>query len=371
MSSSLRRTTLALCAALMPFVVTLAPGHAQVPLREPEAFLRKYIRLSDAERTAMQRGDAIAKLVQTSNKRELAVGGVIRLAVPSDDFASKIRDIVRYKANDAILQIGRFSNPPRLEDLAGLTMEPADLASLKKCKLGNCDLRMPATEIERFRTEIDWKRKDAGTRASLLARQMILQYVTAYLAGGDSALAEYHDRKRALSLADETRSLMAASPYLREYVPEFHEYLEKYPAGRLEKVENLIYWSKEKFGLKPVVSVTHMTIYTVVKDGVANVVVSSKQLYASRYFESSFALTVFVEVAGPGPSPASYLIYLNRSRTDLLGGILGPAKRSIVESGMVRGVKKTLVTTKDRLERDFRGRLVTSSVQGAKQSSLE
>lgn len=103
-----------------------------------------------------------------------------------------------------------------------------------------------------------------------------------------------------------------------------------------------------------------MTIYTVVKDGVANVVVSSKQLYASRYFESSFALTVFVEVAGPGPLPASYLIYLDGD----LGGILGPAKRSIVESGMVRGVKKTLLTTKDRLEKDFRGRLVTSSVPG-------
>lgn len=364
MSRMLRRTALVLCATLIP-AMTLVPGNAQVPLREPEAFLRKYIRLSDAEQTAMQRGDAIAKLVKTSNKRELAVGGVVRLAVPRDDFVSKIRDIVRYKTNDAILQIGRFSDPPRIEDLAGLTMEPADLAALRKCKLGNCGLRMPAAEIERFRTEIDWKKKDANTRATLLARQMILQYVNAYLAGGDSALAEYHDRKRALSLADETRSLMAASPYLLEYAPEFHSYLEQYPAGRLEKVENLIYWSKEKFGLKPVVSVTHMTIYTVSKDGVANVIVSSKQLYASRYFESSFALTVFVEVASPGPSPASYLIYLNRSRTDLLGGLLGPAKRSIVEGGMVRGVKKTLLVTKDRLEKDFRDRLVTSSNSGA------
>ena len=369
MSRPLRSRALALCVVLIATGINLVTGQAQGPLREPEAFLRKYIRLSAAEQTAMQRGDAVAKLVQTSNKRELAVGGVVRLAVPRDDFVSKIRDIVRYKTNDAILQIGRFSDPPRIEDLAGLTMEPADLASLKKCKLGNCGLRMPAAEIERFRTEIDWTRKDSNARATLLARQMILQYVKAYLAGGDSALAEYHDRKRALSLADESRSLMAASLYLLEYAPEFHSYLEKYPAGQLEKVENLIYWSKEKFGLKPVVSVTHMTIYTVTRDGVANVIVSSKQLYASRYFESSFALTVFVEVAEPGPSPASYLIYLNRSRTDLLGGILGGAKRSIVESGMVRGVKKTLLVTKNRLEKDFRERLVTSAAVGDRDPS--
>ena len=107
-------------------------------------------------------------------------------------------------------------------------------------------------------------------------------------------------------------------------------------------------------------------IATTSEISIANVIVSSKQLYASRYFESSFALTVFVEVASPGPSPASYLIYLNRSRTDLLGGLLGPAKRSIVEGGMVRGVKKTLLVTKDRLEKDFRDRLVTSSSEGAR-----
>ena len=94
MSRMLRRTALVLCSSLIP-ALALVPGNAQVPLREPEAFLRKYIRLSDAETTAMQRGDAVAKLVKTSNKRELAVGGVVRLAVPRDDFVSKIRDIVR------------------------------------------------------------------------------------------------------------------------------------------------------------------------------------------------------------------------------------------------------------------------------------
>ena len=286
----------ALRAALVLMVLAGVPGRAQSPPREPEAFLRRYIHLSDSELTAMQRGEVVAKLVDTTNKRELAVFGVVRLAVFKDYFVARVRDTVGYKKNAGVLEIGKFSDPPRPDDLAALTIDADDLKALKTCKVGNCGVRMPADEIERFRTEIDWSRRDAGTRATALARQMLLRYVTAYLAGGDSALAEYHDQKRALSLAEEYRSLVAASPYLAEYAPEYQAYLEQYPAGRLETVENLIYWSKEKFGLKPVVSVTHMTIYTLTRDGVTNVLIGSKQLYASRYF-SDPRLAAFIRGA--------------------------------------------------------------------------
>ena len=356
MSRHFAHASATLCAALALIAFTMAPGWAQSPPQEPEAFLRKYIHLSDSELAAMKRGDVVAKLVDTANKRELAVFGVVRLAVPKDYFVTRVRDIMGYKKDAGVLQIGKFSDPPGPDDLAGLTIDADDLKALRTCKVGNCGVRMPADEIKRFRTEVDWSRPDAGKRATALARQMLLRYVTAYLAGGDGALAEYHDRKRALSLAEEYRSLVAASPYLAEYVPEYQAYLEQYPAGQLEGVENLVYWSKEEFGLKPVISVTHMTIYTLTRGGVTNVLVGSKQLYASRYFDSSFALTVFVEEVGGGPEPASYLMYLNRSRTDQLGGLLGGVKRSVVEGRMVRGVKKTLRQTKVRLEAEYRQR---------------
>lgn len=63
----------ALCASLVLMVLAGVPGQAQSPQRQPEAFLRKYIHLSDSELTAMQRGEVVAKLVDTTNKRELAV----------------------------------------------------------------------------------------------------------------------------------------------------------------------------------------------------------------------------------------------------------------------------------------------------------
>ena len=104
------------------------------------------------------------------------------------------------------------------------------------------------------------------------------------------------------------------------------------------------------------ISVTHLTILTVTRAGVTNVIISSKQLYASRYFDSSFALTVFVEEVGGGPQPLSYLMYLNRPRTDQLGGLMGGVKRSVVEGKMVRGLKTNLRQTKDRFEAEYRQR---------------
>ncbi len=350
----------ALCAALIVMLYTTVAGWAQEPKLEPAPFLGKYVRLSDAEMIAMGRGEVVSKLVSATNKRELAVFGVVRLAIPNDFFTTKIRDIVDYKKNAGVLQIGKFSDPPRQSDLAGLTIDADDLKELTTCTVGDCGVRMTAAQIERFRTEVDWKRKDSYARGSALARQILFQYVTAYLAGGDSALAVYQDKKRALSLADEFRSLVAASPYLAEYVPEYQTYLEQFPAGQLKKVENFIYWSKEKFGLKPVITITHMTIYTVTRNGVTYVLVGSKQLYASRYFDSSFALTVFVQEPGDGRHD-SYLMYLNRSRTAQLGGFLGGLKRSIIEGKMLGGVKKTLQQTKDRLEAEYGQRAATTS----------
>ncbi|MBI4750830.1 MAG: hypothetical protein HY774_20320 [Acidobacteria bacterium] len=344
----------AFCTALSFILLVVATTGAQTSVREPETFLEKYIHLSKAELAKMKRGEVVSKLVAPTNKRELAVFGVVRLDVPKDYFVKKVRDIVEYKKNESILQIGKFSDPPRLDDLAGLTVDASDIADLKKCRVGDCDLRFPAAEIERFQREIDWSRRDVGNQVTKLTREILLKYVTAYLSGGYQALAEYHDQKHALSLAEEFHSLIAASPYLAEYAPEFQTYLEKYPAGQLENVENLIYWSKESFGLKPVISLTHMTILTVKRQGATHVIISSKQLYASHYFDSSLALTVFVEELGGGNQPLSYLIYLNRSRTNQLRGLFSGLRRSIVEGKMLTGVRQNLLSTKEKLETRYR-----------------
>jgi hypothetical protein len=94
-----------------------------------------------------------------------------------------------------------------------------------------------------------------------LARVSLLEYVNRYLTRGNKALTEYNDKKTPLRFADEFEAILNASPYIFDYEPEFYAYLREYPAKCLDDSEDFIYWLKEKFGLKPVISVTHVRIY--------------------------------------------------------------------------------------------------------------
>jgi len=170
--------------------------------------------------------------------------------------------------------------------------------------------------------------------------------VREYLKSGNAALGEYHDRKPPLRKADEFHSLLRESPYIHEYAPEFYRYLEQYPDEQLSGVENFIYWSKENFGLKPVVSLTHVTIYRRKQDP-GSVLIASKQIYASHYFDSSLGLTALVELPG---AQGIYLMYLNRSRVDALRGRLGRMKRSVISRELRSGTEENLRIIKRRLE---------------------
>src|SRR5206468_296634 len=109
------------------------------------------------------------------------------------------------------------------------------------------------------------------------------------------------------------------------------------------------YWSKEDFGLKPVTSVTHVTIYKRSHLNGADVIVSSKGIYGSHYFDSSLGLTAFIQSRAVDP-PHSYLIYVNRSRTDALRGFFGGWKRSLISGRLRDGARKSMETIKKRLE---------------------
>jgi hypothetical protein len=84
---------------------------------------------------------------------------------------------MRRKSNAAILEIGGFSKQPALADLQDLTLDPRDLQDLKACVVGDCDVKLSASMIERFRKEIDWAAPDYQLKATNLFKQMLLDYV--------------------------------------------------------------------------------------------------------------------------------------------------------------------------------------------------
>lgn len=320
--------------------------NAQEIPEELAKFLKDRIALTDKELLNVDRGEAIAKVLR-SEGQEVAVFGIVRVNVPEHFFLERFRDIESFKKGTSVPFVKKFSNPPRIEDLDQLTVDKEDFASLKNCRIGNCNVKLSAQAIKRLQSEIDWNAPNASARVNELARASLLDYVNRYLANGNKALTEYNDKKTTLRVADEFDAILKASPYIYDYEPEFYAYLREYPAKRLDDSEDFIYWSKEKFGLKPVISVTHASIYR--NPGSGRTLIASKQIYASHYFEASLGLTAVV-----GSSQQSglgfYLLYLNRSRSDALHGGFSGLARGQVKRSARSGMQKNMLRIKLSME---------------------
>ena len=302
--------------------------------------LREKIAFDETDFAALQQGETVVKLLPPQDKREVAVSGLVSLQVPAEVFLQSFRDSMIRKSNPAILEIGSFSSQPTLDDLKDLTIESRDIEDLKKCVVGDCQLKLSAMMIERFRKEVNWEAPDYNTKAAQLLKGMLLDYVRDYLARGDLALIEYNDKAKIVRLAEEQRALKAASNYIYDVLTNFPQYVRGFPKPNLVDVQNTIVWSKVKFGLKPVIAINHITIYKNEKEAGPQILIASKQIYANHYFDSSLALTAFINI--PGASPASYLFYENRSRADALEGVFSKLRRGIVENRAVDSLKGIL-----------------------------
>jgi hypothetical protein len=344
-------TTLQMRYFTLFLISTLALGSLRAQTLSPQlqTFLRQQLQFSNQSIDDLRKGRAVTKILP-SEKQEVAVFGIVLMRVPADFFVDRFRDIESYKKGASILEVKKFSDPPKMEDLSQLTIDKDDLADLRNCKIGDCAVKLPSSVISRVQKEINWSCPGAEQQATDLARTVLLQYVERYLTGGNEQLSEYSDKKQPLRVAEQFDAILKASPYIFDYDPEFYEYLSDYPKKHLDGVEDFLYWSKEKFGLKPVISVTHVSIYR--KPELSVTLIASKQIYANHYFEASLGLTVALS-ASQDPDPSFYLLYFNRSRSDALHGGFSGLARGQVKSRARKGALENLVNVQRSIEAQF------------------
>lgn len=340
------------CFLSASFLLVMTLSARQVAPADLHQFLRHQLSFTTSELTALETDQIIVRLPKTPEAREVAAFAIMRVNVPSEFFIEKVHDIVTFKKNDNVLQIGKFSDPPRIEDLANLTMDRSEIESIRRCRVHNCDFKLPAAMIERFRKEMDWSSPNYQERVTEIMRQVVLDIVRAYLNGGHPALGEYADKPYKLNLAAEFRSLLQPSTYMYGYGPEFQKYLLDFPHSPSVHVENFVYWSKEKLGLKPVISATHIAVHRSSRDPNSDVLIASNGIYANHYLEASLGLTAFFH-RNTSHGPRTYLIYVNRSKADALRGMFAGFKRSLISGSLRDGAKKNMKMIKERLESDY------------------
>jgi hypothetical protein len=304
----------------------------QTSLADFQKALQEKAPFQAADFAALQLNQPVVRAAPTSDRSEIAVTGLVNIRAGADEFLRSYRESMTQKTNSAILEIGSFGPEPSVNDLAGLTLDARDIEDLKDCVVGDCELKLSARMIERFRNEINWDAPNYQLAVTNLFKQMLFEYVRDYRTRGEAALIEYNDGRDEVSLATEQRALNAGPSYINDLLTK--------AKSELQLADDSIVWSKIKFGLKPVIAINHVRIYKRNSETGPQVLIASNQLYANHYFNASLALTAFVNV--PGVTQGAYLVYENRSRADGLEGPFGKIKRGVVEKKALEGLKAIL-----------------------------
>ena len=328
------------CIAAWLVLVTVPA--ATEPSGGAREFLASTFHLGKDDLARLAAGRVYSGTLPVQHPREVATLGIVRIQTTPQRYIDGLADIAAFKRDDKILQIGTFGTPPQPADVARLTLDEQDVDSLRECRVASCDVQLSAQAIERFRADVNWRAADASRQAADVMRRVLVEYVTQYQKAGSLAAMEYADSAGRLSLADEFKALVAADTITWAQVPDLRRHLFEFPSVRAGS-RDLVYWSKEKVHRRPVISVTHLAIVPVERESPVKYAVASRQIYAMHYFDVSLGLTLLVPDTSTA-KPATYVVYLNRSRIDLFDGVLGGIARKVV-----KGKARSLVA--EQLER--------------------
>jgi len=338
------RVPAAVAVALTGVALAQAPGVAP----DVRDVLTRQLRFSAAELADLQRGRIVKHGLDAVAPGEIAVVGAVRINVPKAVFLDRVRDIVRFKRDPNVLQVGRFSATPTLADVEALSVGEDDFDA-RDCRVGDCSVRLSAEAIRRLPQEVDLKAPGAQARAAAWFKQMLVDDVAAYLSGGPGRMQQYDDGPRPIRPVDEFDGILKNAPSIGALIPDLPDYLKHYPSSHLADPEDFLYWSKEKFGASPFITVTHVTI---VCASAETCVMTTKDVYSSRYLDASLGLSIATDVAGV--PDAFILVYGNRFRANALKGGWSALRRSVVERRARGGLEESLKTIKSQLEGDRR-----------------
>jgi hypothetical protein len=340
-------------AAVLALILAALPRDAVVTQRAlpPDIgwILSEAAQFPDERVQALQRGEVISRTA-ASGDEEAAVIAAVRIAAGKELTASYFKQVIDFVDGQVTLQHGAFSRPPKLGDLAALTLTSDERDGLRSCRPGDCDVRIGAAGAREASSAVDWTAADAAVRADEWVRTRLMQYVSDYLSRGDAALVTYNDKSREVSLKREWAGIVANSPALKAYAPDLQRYLTGFPNVTLRGVREEIYWDRQQFtALKPILGVTHMVTWT---DPVRTdrILIAQKQIYASHYFYGGLSVTLVLQDPKDLNPPVTYVVYANRSRGDLLKGGFGGLRRRIAEQAVTSSAEDLLRRMKQALE---------------------
>jgi hypothetical protein len=334
-----------LTAVMLAGMVSMLAAVSAPP--DPLASFAPHGFLDTKKQADLSAGAAVVDVVP-AHSGDIAVFGAAKIRVGNDRLAAWMRQIEDLQQGPFVPIAGRFSDPPRLQDLDRLVLDGSDLEDIRDCERGDCGLKLSADEIDRLRrrTMIAGERWQSAVQTEF--RSIVLGRAITYLARGNGGMAPYEDHDQPVLPGVAFEAIAARMGGARLAGQDVADYLRRFPDIRRDDIESFLYWSKERFGSgKPIVTITHLSIIPAVRDGQPEMVIASKQVFATHYLSASLSL---VSITTSASSEDRYLVYTRRSHVDVLQGFWGGLTRRILESRIKAEGPSVLDVIRRRLE---------------------
>ena len=327
-----------------------APSHAQANAGLFN-YLQQDVNLSKDQIAAVSRGEAIAKNLDSRSPAEVIVFGVVYVNADPERYVKLAYDFDRLRKVPSYLALERFSSPPRISDLKGFAVDSQDIKDLKDCKPEHCNLQIPATSIAGLHQTINWSDPNAEQQVNQMAQKGALQLLLAYQKEGNQALGVYNDKHDPTKVPEQFRYMLSYAQVLLKVLPDYYNYLLDYPNGKPANVENMFYWTKVKFGLKPTLRLVQVVTMRGNNPHEPAYTIAEKQLYSDHYFETALDLTFCIRSDDP-EQPGFYLIRVMGSEQAGLTGFKGSIVRKAAVGRSASNLQKSLTAIKDTLEKN-------------------
>jgi hypothetical protein len=290
---------------------------------DPFLFFQPTVRLEPRERETLATGRAVARTMPAPDGH-VGIFAAVAADIDGARLVRWMRDIAALKRSPRVKEIGRFSDPPRIEDLEALTLDAADADEIARCRIPKCGVKLEPAEIEAIRRAMQRERTATGPGAQRAFREVVLARTRRYLEVG--------------------RRAVPVPQFLLTNWPEVGRDVGEYPRRVVPGSERFLYWAKDDFGGKPIVSVTHVTIVRGDGEARPDVLVVGRQVFGTHYVNGAWSVTALMR-----SSPRNYLAYVNQTEIDLLDSWYGGLVRRVVQRrlrdeavGVLDGLRRRL-----------------------------
>jgi hypothetical protein len=324
------RTMLAAHALILLVWIAAAPASRA---QTPPPLIEELVKTAGFGRAEIEAsGDAplVRELAVTDPSRRTALAGMVRIRSDGAALADALAAPEQAPLPKGTHGRGRFHDPPRPEDVAGLEFSAAELEVLADCEPSACKFKMGREGIEAL-AAIDWSQPGAGDDFHGRFRSEVLAYVEAYREKGAAALILYSDKSTPVSLAATLDSLLREFDVVERQAPGFWNHLLRYPTGRRPGMSDAIVWQVADFGYRPTLVLDHVVVERRPEVAGASALAASKTIYANHYLAGRIQVGAVVDGPAALGVPGHFILLVDRiAFDDALSGF----KRKLLGNGL-------------------------------------